>query len=518
MLDSALKEQVRAIFSELSSHYTLLVELRHQHPQGAEMVELLTEVAQCSPMVELRSLEGIALKLSILKNGEATGVLFRAIPNGHEFTSLLLAILNLDGKGKNMPDEFISQRIRSLKGKIRLTTYMSLSCTNCPDVVQALNLMAILSPGNILHEAVDGAIYQEEVEQLNIQSVPTVYADGELLHVGRGGVAELLTKLEDKYGAEVSGENPLRSYEVVVAGGGPAGATAALYLARKGLRVGVVAERIGGQVNETTTIENIPSILSTTGSKLASDIREHLSHYQTVEIVKNRTIESLMIEESGVKRLQIKGGEIIEAEQLIVATGAQWRKLGINGEREYLGRGVAFCPHCDGPLFKEKRVAVVGGGNSGVEAAIDLSKICSKVWVIEFLEELKADKVLQERLTTLTNIEILTNSQTTQILGDGTKVNGIEIKERATEELRQIALDGIFIQIGLTANSAIFSDILTTNGIGEIEVDRNGRTSTRGVYAAGDVTDVNYKQIVISMGEGAKTALAAFDDRIRGEM
>lgn len=513
MLDAALKDQLKGLFSALESNYTFLIELDSRHPKATEMVEFMKDFAECSTKMDCKIIESSSLQFTILKDDNASGVIFRAIPNGHEFTSLILAVLNLDGKGKNLPDEFTTMRIKALKGDINLTTYMSLTCTNCPDIVQSLNIMAILG-ANITHSAVDGALFEEEVNQLNVQSVPTVYADGELLHVGRGGIADLLAKLEAKYGSDENVEKVTRSYDIVVAGGGPGGATAALYLARKGLKVAVVAERIGGQVNETTTIENIPSVAITTGTTLAADLRQQLSQSATIDILENRSIESVEVVD-GVKKLNIKGGEIIEAPQLIIATGANWRKLGVNGEADYIGRGVAFCPHCDGPLFKGKEVAVIGGGNSGVEAAIDLSGICSKVTVLEFMETLKADEVLQEKLHSLSNVEVFTNVQTSQILGDGSKVVGVEIKDRATEELRTIDLSGIFIQIGLSANSTLFKEFVTTNRIGEIEVDRNGRTSAIGIYAAGDVTDVSYKQIVISMGEGAKAALAAFDDKIR---
>ncbi len=514
MLDSALKEQLRGIFSQLSSKYTLLIELHPDHPKKAEMVELLSEVAETSANIELTVADGEAIKLSIAKDGVVSGASFRAVPNGHEFTSLLLAILNLDGKGKNLPDEFTQQRIKAIAGDVNLTTYMSLTCTNCPDIVQSLNIIAILNP-RIKHEAVDGALYQTEVDGLGVQSVPTVYADGELLHVGRGGIADLLAKLESKYGVDSAEQKSVtRTYDVTIAGGGPAGATAALYLARKGLKVAVVAERIGGQVNETSAIENIPSVPTTTGTKLASDLKSHMSEYPNIELLENRTIESFE-SEARVKRLQIKGGESIEAEQLIIATGAQWRRLGIEGEAEYIGRGVAFCPHCDGPLFKGKKVAVVGGGNSGVEAAIDLSGICEKVYLYEFMDALKADNVLQEKLRSLPNVEIFTSYQTTKIVGDGAKVIALEAKDRTTEELHLVELDGLFIQIGLSANSTVFKDAVNMNRAGEIEVDRNGRSSQAGIYAAGDVTDVSYKQIIISMGEGAKSALALFDDRIR---
>ncbi len=515
MIDSALKEQLKGIFSPLQASYTLLIERHPQHVKGAEMVVFLQDVADCSPNIECKVVDGEALQFTIVKDGVISGITFCAIPNGHEFTSLLLAILNLDGKGKNLPDSFVAQRIASLQGDIELTTYMSLTCTNCPDIVQSLNLMAIYNP-RIKHHAVDGALYQNEVDRLGIQSVPTVYANGELLHVGRGGVADLLAKLEARFGAEQLNTATLRTYDVTIAGGGPAGVTSALYLARKGLSVAVVTDRTGGQVNETSAIENIPSILTTQGTALAADLKRHIAEYPTIALLENRTIEQAELGEDGSKRILLKGGEVIESPQLIVATGAQWRKLGIEGEGDYIGRGVAFCPHCDGPLFKGRAVAVVGGGNSGVEAAIDLSGICSKVYLFEFMESLKADSVLQEKLQTLPNVEVYTSFETTRILGDGNKVTALEAKDRVTGELQLIELSGIFVQIGLKANSDCFASLLTTNRMGEIEVDRNGRTSIKGVYAAGDVTDVAYKQIVISMGEGAKAALAAFDDRMRG--
>ncbi|MFI3259935.1 MAG: alkyl hydroperoxide reductase subunit F [Rikenellaceae bacterium] len=515
MLDSAVMAQLRELFSGLKSQYTLRAKIRPDHPKRGEMVDLITSFAESSPQIVCHIEPDEAIELTISKDGEPSRVSFRAIPSGHEFTSLILAILNLDGKGRNLPDDFTSGRIRSLSGPIKLTTYMSLSCTNCPDVVQALNVMAILSDG-ISHEAVDGSLYEAEVKRLNVQSVPMVFADGRLLHVGRGGIADILAKLEAKYGGEIAATPVVRGYDVTVAGGGPAGATAALYLARKGLRVALVAQRIGGQVNETSAIENIPSVITTLGPTLSADLKSHLLQYPTIELLENRIIESADFSVDGVKRLQIKGGEVVESQQLIIATGAQWRRLGVNGEAEYIGRGVAFCPHCDGPIFRGREVAVIGGGNSGVEAAIDLSGICSKVILLEFMESLKADEVLQRKLRTLSNVLIHTNTQTTQIIGDGEKVVAIEIRDRESGEQKQVELSGVFIQIGLVANSQLFHNQLNVNRTGEIEVDRNGRTSAQGVYAAGDVTDVSYKQIVISMGEGAKAALALFDDGMRG--
>ncbi|MFI3266736.1 MAG: alkyl hydroperoxide reductase subunit F [Rikenellaceae bacterium] len=516
MLTNQMKEQLKGLFSGLASQYTFNISLSDSHPSGQELREMLYDVAECSPKISIELNVGLGLQFDILKDGVDSGVSFRAVPNGHEFNSLLLAILNMDGKGKNLPDEFITRRIKSLKGDIALTTYMSLTCTNCPDVVQALNVMAMLSEGNIKHQAVDGALYEDEVKSKNIQAVPTVYVNGELLHVGRGTMSEFLDKLEDRFESQASGQVVEKEYDLIVAGAGPAGVSAAIYTARKGLKVAIIAERVGGQINETTTIENIPSVKQTIGTKLASDLREHLGEYD-IDVLENRKIE--VVESSnGLKKVLVRGGEAYLAPQLIVATGAAWRRLGVVGESEYIGRGVAFCPHCDGPLFKDKTVAVVGGGNSGIEAAIDLAGICKRVVVVEFMESLKADLVLQDTMNQLGNVDVFTNTQTMEIVGDGTKVTSLLVMDRQTKGQQEIALDGVFVQIGLSANSELFKDIVATNRIGEIETDRNGRTSRTGIYAAGDVSDVSYKQIVVSMGEGAKAALAAFDDRIRGQM
>lgn len=514
MLDNAIKLQLREIFSQLEAHYILSVDVHQTHPQRAELVGMLEDVASTSEKIGCKIEDGEGLRVRLIKESEDTGISFRCVPGGHEFTSLLMAILNADGKGKNMPDEFITQRIKALKGPINLTTYLSLSCTNCPDVVQALNIMALINP-QITHEAVDGAINQTEAERLKIQAVPTVFANGEQLHVGRGTIAGLLEKLESLYGSRETTENVTRNYDVIVAGGGPAGTTAAIYSARKGLRVAVVAEKVGGQVNETTGIENLPSVAATTGNRLATDLREHMRHYP-IDILENRKIEQITIEDSE-KSVTVKGGEEYKAPILIIATGAKWRRLNVDGESEYIGRGVAFCPHCDGPFYRGKDVAVIGGGNSGIEAAIDLAGICRKVTVIEFAESLKADKVLQNKLVSLPNVEVFTNSATTRITGDDNKVTGLTMRNRANGEEQHLPLDGVFVQIGLTANSDLVKDSLETNKIGEIITDKNGRTKKRGVYAAGDVTDVTYKQIVIAMGEGAKAALAAFEDRMRDQ-
>lgn len=515
MLDTSLITQLKEIFSGLNQQFTLKISISENHPKRETLVELLNDVASTSEKISVEITSGNALLFELLKNGNETGVSFRAIPSGHEFSSLLLAILNADGKGKNLPDDYTLKRVQALKGNIHLTTYMSLTCTNCPDVVQALNAMAIVNP-NITHEAVDGALYQEEADAHNVQAVPAVFANGELLHVGRSSFGELLSKLEKQFGSEPrsSEENSTHEFDVIVAGGGPAGSSAAIYSARKGLKVAVVAEKIGGQVNETGGIENLISVPETTGTQLSGNLRRHMDEYG-IGIFENRIIEKVDLEDKQ-KVLTAQGGEKFSARALIIATGASWRRLNIPNEAEYIGKGVAFCPHCDGPFYKGKRVAVVGGGNSGIEAAIDLAGICSKVTVFEFLDELKADKVLQEKAKSLENVEIHLHSQTTEIVADGKKVTGIRVKDRKTEEEKLFDIDGVFVQIGLAPNSALFKELVATNRYGEIEIDSRCRTNIPGIYAAGDVTTVPYKQIIISMGEGAKAALTAFDDRIRG--
>ncbi|MDR3365934.1 MAG: alkyl hydroperoxide reductase subunit F [Prevotellaceae bacterium] len=515
MLDSSLKSQLRGIFADLQANYTLDVTAPAQHESREELLVLLGDVAATSSgKISCSVKEGDTLEFSLLKNGNPTGVTFRGVPNGHEFTSLLMAILNSDGKGKNIPDESICNRVKALKGDIRLTTYVSLTCTSCPDVVQALNLMAILS-ANIRHEMVDGALHQEEANALKIQAVPSVFADGELLHTGRADFGELLGKLEARYGVSAAkGDAAAKKYDVIVVGAGPAGSAAAIYSARKGLKVAVLAERIGGQVKETVGIENLISVPHTTGEQLAADLKAHVQAY-AVDLLEYRKVEKVELD-GREKVVSVAGGEKFTAPALIVATGASWRRLSVAGEQEYIGRGVAFCPHCDGPFYKGKRVAVVGGGNSGVEAAIDLAGICAKVTVFEFLDELKADKVLQEKAKGLPNVEIFTAMQTLEIVGNGEKVTGVRVKNRQTEEERVVELDGVFVQIGLSANSATLKGLVATNRAGEVEVDAHCRTNQHGIYAAGDVTSVPYKQIIISMGEGAKAALSAFEDRLRG--
>ncbi|MCU4164655.1 alkyl hydroperoxide reductase subunit F [Carboxylicivirga caseinilyticus] len=516
MLEQTIKDQVRSLFSNLKNKYTFAITVSDDHKSKNELVSLLEDVASCSDNVNVKIDSGDGLSFTILKNDKTTNVIFRAVPNGHEFTTLLLAVLNQDGIGKNLPDEILTQRINNINQKVELKSYISLTCTNCPDVVQALNIMAFNNP-YISHEIIDGSINQEEVDRLGIQAVPTVYANGEQLHVGRSTMIELISKIENQLGTEFKPTSEVKKeYDVVVVGGGPAGASAAIYSARKGFKVALVAEKIGGQVTETVAIENMISVPKTTGSELAGNLIQHLNDYP-IDILENRLIEKIELE-NGIKKLTSSLGESLTTPALIIATGASWRKLGIPGETEYIGSGVAFCTHCDGPFYKNKKVVVIGGGNSGLEAAIDLSSIAKDVTVLEFMDSLKGDQVLQDKLAGLPNVKIVTNAQTLAIDGDGSKVNALKYKNRTTEKEETISTDGVFVQIGLQANSKVFADLVETNRMGEIEIDAHCRTKQAGIYAAGDVSVVPYKQIVIAMGEGSKAALSAFEDNIKGKL
>jgi alkyl hydroperoxide reductase subunit F len=513
MLDNDIKQQLQSLFANLKASYVLDATVPKSHEYRGEFVDFLDDVASTSDNITSQVGEGTYLAFSLLKNGKDTGIRFRGIPNGHEFSSLILAILNSDGQGKNIPDEALINHVKALKGKINLTTYVSLTCTNCPDIVQSLNLMALFND-NITHEMVDGAMYQDEANALNIQAVPSVFADEQLLHVGKSGFGELLEKLHVQYGSEIqANQTEIKSYDVIVIGSGPAGTSAAIYSARKGLKVAIISERTGGQVNDTVGIENLISVPYITGIQLAAQLKTHAQRY-SIDLLEYRRVEKIT-DEDNTKVVWTSTGERYTALSIIIATGANWRKLNVPGETEHIGRGVAFCPHCDGPFYAGKHVAVVGGGNSGIEAAIDLSGICSKVTVLEFADQLRADTVLQDKAKTRENIEIIVSAQTTEVIGNGEKVTGIRVKDRKTDTENVINLDGIFVQIGLMANSGVFKDIVTTNRAGEIEIDGHCRTSLSGIYAAGDVTNIPYKQIIISMGEGAKAALSAFEDRIR---
>jgi alkyl hydroperoxide reductase subunit F len=516
MLDQAFKDQIRSIFKGLKSDFIFKIKVNPIHPNRIELIELLQEVASCSDKIDCQIADGESLSFSILKDGVASSIVFRAIPTGHEFSSLLLAILNMDGLGKNIPDEMVIKRIQALKGPVHIQSFISLTCTNCPDVVQAINVMAILN-NNIKHEIIDGGINKSDIEKLNIQAVPTVYANGGLLHVGRSDLGELLSKLEENFGTDYQpATSEVKNFDVIVVGGGPAGVSATIYSARKGLKVVVVTDHVGGQLNETLGIENMISIPKTTGTRLVADLRLHLKEYP-MEILENRKIEQVELV-NGLKQVRTSMGEILTAPALIIASGASWRRLNVPGESDYIGSGVAFCAHCDGPFYKNKRVAVVGGGNSGLEAAIDLSSLATEVTVLEFMPELKGDQILQDKIKSLPNVSVLTGAETMSIDGDGTRVTSIQLKDRNSGLTKQVELDGVFVQIGLVPNSQIFKNLLEVNKYGEIMIDAHCRTNVPGVFAAGDVTNVPYKQIIIAMGEGSKAALTAFEDKIKDKL
>lgn len=514
MLDLEMKNELKHVFRELQKPLVLEYDVCG-HSSQVELLSMLADLAECSPLLEVRSSgkDSTVPSFSILRNGSPSGVRFRGIPGGHEFTSLVLALLHADGKGKQ-PDDFIRHRIRNLKGPIRLRTFVSLDCENCPDVVQTLNLFSLIHD-DFHHEMIDGAFFQEEIARLSIQGVPSVMAGDALLHSGKIALPELLSVLEKHYGlADAPGKqsNPdLGTVDVAVVGGGPAGVSAAIYSARKGLKTALIAERIGGQVQETKGIENLISVPYTEGPELSAGLSKHLEQYP-VRLLEHRSVRS--ISKDAVKMLELGTGETLRARSVIIATGAKWRELGIPGEKEYLGRGVAFCPHCDGPFYKGKDIAVIGGGNSGVEAAIDLSGIARQVTVVEFNDSLKADQVLVDKLRSLPNTAILTSARTRRIEGDGKRVTALVYENRANGAEEVLNIDGIFVQIGLLPNSRFLSGTVELTPSGEIKVDAKGRTSVPGIYAAGDVTTTPFKQIIIAMGEGAKAALAAFEDSI----
>lgn len=517
MLDLGLKEQLKSVFAPIENKIEL-VYFDNGHADQLELLAMLNDIATINPKISVIKTEhAFVSKASpefyISKNGRPTGIVFKGIPNGHEFTSLILAILNTDGKGK-FPDQNLVQRIKNIKGPIHIKTYISLTCENCPDVVQALNQMALLHD-NFTHEMVDGAYFQDEIAQLGIQGVPSVVTNNTLLHSGRAQFIDLINKLEESLGKieAVSGsvDQDLGEFDVVVIGGGPAGASAAIYSARKGLKTAIIAEKMGGQVQETKGIENLISVIYTEGPQLAAQLAQHIASYP-IKLLEHRRV--VKVDVKNCNQITLDGGEYLKAKTIIIATGAKWRELGIPGEKEYLGRGVAFCPHCDGPFYKGKKVAVVGGGNSGAEAAIDLSGIVKEVILFEYMDQLKADKVLVDKLMSLPNVKVITSAKTQKVIGDGQKVSSLEYQDRKTEKTIQVELDGIFVQIGLLPNSQFIKDIVETTKFGEIVVDSKGRSSVKGIYAAGDVTTTPYKQIIISMGEGAKAALAAFEDQM----
>ncbi len=516
MLDANLKDQLKDVFSRLTGKVILRAS-ESRHPGQEELVGMLADAASLSDRISFELAEGASSEhpaFEVIGENGGRGAAFRGVPGGHEFSSFVLAILHRDGKGK-VPDAGVIARIRALRGPIRLRTYVSLSCENCPEVVQALNLMATLHP-DFRHETVDGALVQSELETLGIQGVPSVMHGETLVHSGKSQLIDLLSTLESAFGTvpQTAKEEGLGEFDVVVIGGGPAGSSSAIYSARKGLKTALIAERFGGQLRETKGIENMISVAYTEGARLAAQLSEHIARYP-ISLFEHRRVRD--ISGDAIKRIRLESGEWLDAKAIIIATGAKWRQLGIPGEKEHIGLGVAFCAHCDGPFYKGKRVAVVGGGNSGAEAALDLAGIAQHVTLLEYGERLRADAVLAEKLAALPNVRILTRSKSTRVIGDGKKVSGLEYQDLATGALKTLDVDGVFVQIGLQPNSHFVKELVRLTPTGEIIVDTHGRTDIPGIYAAGDVTTIPYKQIVVAMGDGAKAALTAFGDRMHAK-
>ena len=519
MLDTNLKAQLKTYLEKVTQPFEIVASLGDGE-KSQEMLELLEEITSLSDKITLRTDGDDVRRPSFALNriGGNISLRFAGIPMGHEFTSLVLALLQVGGHPSKTAPEIIEQ-IRNLDGEYRFETYFSLSCQNCPDVVQALNLMAVLNP-NIHHVAIDGALFQEEVTVRQVMSVPSIYLNGELFGQGRMGEEEILAKLDT--GASARDAEKLSAkdaFDVLVVGGGPAGAAAAIYAARKGIRTGVAAERFGGQVLDTMAIENFISVNETEGPKLARALENHVREYDVDIMNLQRAAQLIPAEKAGgLHEIKLENGASLKAKTLILATGARWREMNVPGEQEYRGRGVAYCPHCDGPLFKGKRVAVIGGGNSGVEAAIDLAGIVAQVTLLEFDSQLRADAVLQKKLNSLPNVTVITSALTSEVHGDGQKVTGLTYKDRNSSEFHQLELEGIFVQIGLLPNSDWLKGTVELTSRGEIIVDARGETSLPGIFAAGDVSTVPYKQIVIAIGEGAKASLSAFDHLIRSSV
>ncbi len=515
MLDANIKTQLKAYLDKLVAPIELVASL-DDSAKSAEMRGLLEDIAGLSPKVALLENGNDARRpsFSIGKVGEAARIRFAGLPMGHEFTSLILALLQASGYAPKFSDDLVEQ-IRGLSGDFRFETYISLSCHNCPDVVQALNAMAALNP-HIQNVMIDGALFQDEVNGRQIMAVPSVYLNGEPFADGRMSVEEIVARLDTgaaaREAAKLAEQAP---FDVLVVGGGPAGAAAAVYAARKGIRTGVLAERFGGQVMDTLAIENLISVPHTDGPKLGRALEEHVKEY-AVDIMNLQKAQALVPGKAGAfHEVRLENGAVLKARAVILATGARWRELNVPGEKEYRGKGVAYCPHCDGPLFKGKHVAVVGGGNSGVEAAIDLAGIVGHVTLLEFGDALRADAVLQNKLHSLPNTTVIKSAQTTEVTGADGRVNGLTYTDRVTGQSQHIALEGVFVQIGLLPNTDWLKGTLELSRFGEIIVDAKGQTSVPGVFAAGDCTTVPYKQIIIAMGEGAKASLAAFDHLIR---
>jgi alkyl hydroperoxide reductase subunit F len=513
MLDAAIQSQLKTYLERLQRPIELRASL-DASPAAEEMRALLRDIERLSALVHVRE-DGEAARrpsFAVGPVGEIARTSFAGVPLGHEFTSLVLAMLHAGGHPPKLETETIEQ-VRALPGPLAFETYIALSCHNCPDVVQALNLIAALNPG-VTHVMVDGARFQDEIARREIMAVPAVYLNGEPFGQGRMTLEEILARLDSGSVARAAAQLDAKApYDMLVVGGGPAGASAAIYSARKGIRTGIVAERFGGQVLDTLGIENFISVKQTEGPKLVVSLEQHVKDYD-VDVMNLQRAKRL-VPGADLIGVELENGATLKARSVVLATGARWRELGVPGERQYRNKGVAYCPHCDGPLFKGRRVAVVGGGNSGVEAAIDLANLVQHVTLLEYDARLRADAVLQERLSSLPNVTVITQAATTEVLGDGSKVNGLVYTDRASGESRRIPLEGVFVQIGLLPNTEWLEGTLQLTTRGEIVIDSRGQTSAPGVFAAGDCTDVPFKQIVISMGAGASAALGAFEYLVR---
>jgi alkyl hydroperoxide reductase subunit F len=518
MLDANLKSQLSAYLEKLQ----LPIELRASLDDGdasEELQALLGEIASLSDKITYARTDDDARRPSfeIRRSGSDTAVRFAGIPMGHEFTSLVLALLQVGGHPSREAQELLAQ-IAALEGDYAFESYFSQSCQNCPDVVQALNLMAVLNPG-ITHVAIDGALFQAEVEARQVMAVPTVFLNGEVFGAGRMTLAEIVGKLDTGAAAREARQLDAKApFDVLVVGGGPAGAAAAIYAARKGIRTGVAAERFGGQVLDTMGIENLVSVAETEGPKLASALEQNVRANGVDVMNGQRAARLVPAGDDGLLQVELDSGAVLRARTVVLGTGARWRQMGVPGEDQYRNKGVAYCPHCDGPLFKGKRVAVIGGGNSGVEAAIDLAGIVAHVTLVEFDSKLRADEVLQRKLRSLANVTVLVNAQTTEVLGDGGKVTGLAWRDRLLGSEHRVELEGVFVQIGLLPNTEWLKGTVELSARGEIVVDERGQTSVPGVFAAGDATTEPYKQIVVAMGAGSTAALSAFDQLIRAPL
>lgn len=516
MLDATLQGQLKAYLERIDQPVEMIASL--DDSQGAQDIrELLVEIAALSEHVTAR-FDGTHSRrpsFQITRAGADMGVRFAAVPMGHEFTSLVLALLQAGGYPPKVDPDLIEQ-IKALDGDYEFETYMSLTCHNCPDVVQAFNLMAVLNP-RIKHTAIDGGLFQKEVEEKQILAVPLVMLSGQTFGSGRMELEEIIKKLDSGSAARDAAKlNAKGAFDMLIVGGGPAGAAAAIYAARKGIRTGIVAERFGGQTMDTMGIENFISVKETEGPKFAAALESHTRVYD-VDVMNGQRVEKLepAAEPGGLATVTLTNGAKLQSRSVVITTGARWRNVNVPGEAEYKNKGVAYCPHCDGPLFKGKKVAVIGGGNSGVEAAIDLAGIVEHVSLVEFADQLKADAVLVNKLKSLPNVTIHTNAQTTEITGEGGKVNGLKYKDRVSGQEHKVELAGVFVQIGLVPNTEFLKGVIELSKYGEIVVDAKGATSAHGIFAAGDVTTVPFKQIIIAAGEGAKAALGAFDHLIR---